>query len=103
MMPHWMNLLVELRNSPGQMEQLKDLLMYVYHTHTCTGEPLYCRHHWDPSNCPDCRDVLFIQLGQTKVSIFEGCPYFRGDRIEGFHCTYNVYVYVCMFATYMYM
>ncbi len=23
-----------------------------------TGEPLYCGHHWDPSNCPDFRGVL---------------------------------------------
>ena len=23
-----------------------------------TVEPLYCGHHWDPSNCSDFRDVL---------------------------------------------
>ena len=27
--------------------------MYVY-----TVEPLYCGHHWEPNNCPDCRGVL---------------------------------------------
>ena len=28
-------------------------------------------------------------LGKKKVSCLEGCPYFRGVIIEGFHCIYT--------------
>ena len=30
--------------------QLKYQRLYTAYTYTV--EPLYCRHHWDPSNCP---------------------------------------------------
>ncbi len=47
-----------------QKDELKDWLRIVggiITIHTCitsTVEPLYCGHHWGPSNCPDCRGVL---------------------------------------------
>ena len=47
-------------------------------------EPLYCGHHWDPSECHDFKGVLnsdILYLGQKKVSISG-----RGVHIEGFHC-----------------
>ena len=48
---------------------------------TCsTGDPLYCGHHWEPCNCPDCRGVLNSGVGTKAnvhirdVSLFQGCP-----------------------------
>ena len=43
-------------------------------------EPLYCGHHWEPSNCPDCRGVLnsgiYHNWDKSK------CPYYRGVLIS---------------------
>ncbi len=34
------------------------MYLYIIIPCTCIVEPLYCGHHWEPSNCPDCRGVL---------------------------------------------
>ncbi len=51
-----------------------------------TLEPLYCGHHWDPSNCPDFRGVLnsevfFVQNCHNCDK--SKCPYLRGVLISG--------------------
>ncbi len=57
------------------------------------NEPLCCGHHWEPSNCPDCRGVLnsevLLYRITTKASVHIGVliPYFRGVHSERFHCS----------------
>ena len=57
-------------------------------------EPLYCGHHWEQSNCPDCRGALnsgvvlyrITTIGtKTSVHIREVSLYFRGVHSERFH------------------
>ena len=56
-----------------------------------TVEPLYCRHHWEPSNCPDCRGVfnsrvVLYRITTTGTIVSVHCPYFRAVHSERFHC-----------------
>ena len=84
------------------------LHVYVHVYIHCTVEPLYCGHHWEPSNCLDCRGVLnsgvvLYGMGQKQVSILERCPYFRGVHSERFHCTCT-YVHVhCIQCTHVFL
>ncbi len=34
------------------------VIIKVFEIYSTTVKPLYCGHHWDPSNCPAFRDVL---------------------------------------------